>query len=323
MLEAKPGRNIRIQQEQSGERTKLEQFFKKRFPKTYKSEVAERDRLLEYTSKVIDFPEEIYKPFNFVNGIAKKGGFNEVLITPNTNLESELTAGYSVVVIKPNDKANVSMLTPFNSLVFPENYLKNLNDLLSSAMPDYPKKYAADAVSLMIEFQAEFKNGRTRKAIEESYIKKEAGLVIHDNKETVLAEIIELKIRKQENLISQSSFKEQLTQKNIEFIKLSKEEVKKANELSVQDGLLPMIARNQFVEKIKEDPKRNLVEDIATLETLSHLLDSGIMHGLGTEERIIAENLNGLYPDPILDAATRKEIIIKQREIRKELIKLY
>lgn len=306
MFEAKIEKNIGRKLENNfREGKKLEETFKKEFPKSFQIEEREISRLKKHTSeRRTNYPKELLEVYNLVNGLSMAGGFDQTLINPNT-------------------KAKVDIYIPFNSFVFPARYLETLSDLSSSASPSFPMEFATKGLKLIIEQQSQFKEKEAFKVVRKSFIKREELLNINEDSENKVNELYKIYTQEQSflerNETSELLLKEKLENKEEEYYALKKKERETEEELIVLIYHVPSLVRSQFVGKIKNDKSRNLVEDIATVETLFDLLDAGIIEGLTIEEKKVDEYLKELYPDPTLDTPTRNNIIKKGNEIRKKL----
>lgn len=250
------------------------------------------------------YSEELLNVYDFVNKLAVDGGFDEILINP--------TYG-----------AKVNTYIPFNRFIFPARYLNPVNSLLSFASPTYPKEFATNGLKLMIEQQAQFKEGETLEQVKELFGKREEYLkqdIDIEAKTKVIYGAIRLKQRMgQEYPVSEN----EITQREEELNTLIGKQTKLDKEQRILVHKVPMQARAQFVEKIKKDQKRNVVEEIATVETLFDLLDAGIVNGITVEEKKVDGYLRERYPDSILDNQTKNNIVIKQTEIRNKLKESY
>lgn len=290
--------------EEKREGERLKEFFKKEFSKSFQIEEQEIFPLKEYTSGLKNNPsKELLDIYNLVNESAIDGGFDEALVNPNK-------------------KAKVDAFIPFNCYVFPERYLKSLKDLSSSVQSDYTRAFVAKGLKEMVEQQAQFKEGGTLKAVKDFFEKKEAALGAHEDEEKKTKEFY--KIYREKEISPENKDLEQLTalkeEEAGESISIA---AKLDRDLEISARQLPTKARTQFVEKIKKEKNRNVVEDIAVLETLFDLLDAGVMNGLTIEEKEAEECLKELCPESILDKDTRNAIIKKSKEIRKELKESY
>lgn len=204
-----------------------------------------------------------------------------------------IKGGFNEVIINPQAEAILGTNVPFNIFLLPARYIKNLNDLLSPAFPDDDlRKTLMTGVEKIIERQAEFKKGKTLETIIKITEKNEKMIKLDEKMKTRIAmekspdrEIIELmKTMKEKNILTEN---------------------------------LSIIVRSQFIEKIKKDP--NFIKDIAAAETLSELLEFGVINGAQLEKNTLEQYILELYPDSILNSDTRNAIIKEGNEIRKKI----
>ncbi len=269
-----------------------EKIFEQRFPKIFKIEKARVSQLRKDTGDIIS-SNKLSDSFNLVNKLVINGGFEETLIDTTKN-------------------AQVNIHIPFNSFVFPERFFKPLDVLLSSAQQTFPREFVTKGLTLIIEQQAQFREGETSRILDNAFIKKEEVLNLYEKTENKSQELFKFCIKGSGNK-KQSQIEE-------EYRLLSQEKRIKEIEYRRFFSGLAGNARLQFVEKIKKDNNRSVVEDIATIETLCYLLDGEILNGL----LIDGSNKFGyLYPDPLVDDKTKRGIIIRQKEIKKELTESY
>lgn len=306
MVEAKHGKTLGLQlNSNKEERFRLEKVFKK-YPKTIKLETQELSTLSKCTSaKLYDnFSDRLYKTYKFAVDKIRKGGFDEL-------------------VLDSDERVKTNVYIPFNKFVISEKYLENLNDLLSSALPSYPDEFAANGFKLIIEQQALLKKGYLFNIVNKTYEKKEEILNIYDDQNKKMLEIENIMNQSQINFKSAESIIKQLAIKEKEIDILGEKAKKAKNEKANLVRSQQILSRVKFIEKIKKDPERNVIDEIATVNTLIDVFELGVINGTQIEEKIIDEYLKDLYPNPILNNKTRKDIGMAQKEIRKKLKESY
>lgn len=277
----------------------LKNFFSQRFPKSFQIDKKEISILREHTLEITastEFPDSC----SLVKKLAIGGGFDEALISPDTTA--------------------LNVNTPFNSFAFPERSLEPLNDLLFSASPDFPREFATKGLKLIIEQLAQVKEGKVFKTVENAYVRREELINLYEESGRKKKKAYDLYVPGRD-FPKKNETTEQMLGEFRETLKYIKER-EAHEELEMLAQQLPTKARAQFVEKVKKEG-RDVVEEIATVETLSDLLGVGVMNGLNMEEKKVKAYLEELYPDPVLDKDTRSAIIKKSNEIRKKLKEAY